>query len=79
MGHWIVDTAGIGAAIAIGVGLSVFAAYVGVLRWIQTAPASASAPAQGISQDAEPDVQHASSAEAVVGPGGGAVTGDDIT
>ena len=38
MGFWFVDTAGIGSVIAVGVGLSVFVAYVALVRWIQTAP-----------------------------------------
>ncbi len=38
MGHWIIDTAGIGSLIAVGVALSVFAAYVRMLRWIRSAP-----------------------------------------
>lgn len=38
MGHWIVDTSGIGSIIVITVGLSVLVAYIYMLRWIQTAP-----------------------------------------
>ncbi len=38
MGHWIIDTAGIGSLIAVGVALGVFGAYVRMLRWIQSAP-----------------------------------------
>jgi len=38
MAFWFLDTAGIGSLVVLTVGLSVFAAYVYVLRWIQTAP-----------------------------------------
>ncbi|RME79048.1 MAG: hypothetical protein D6784_01425 [Chloroflexi bacterium] len=38
MGFWIVNTPGIGSLIVLTVGLSVFAAYVYMVRWIQTAP-----------------------------------------
>jgi hypothetical protein len=38
MGYWFVNTAGIGSIIVFAVGLSVFAAYLSMLRWIQTAP-----------------------------------------
>jgi hypothetical protein len=38
MAFWFVDTAGIGSIIVLAVGLSVLAAYLYVLRWIQTAP-----------------------------------------
>jgi hypothetical protein len=34
MGHWLMDTAGIGSIIVLGVGLSVAFAYVYMLRWI---------------------------------------------
>jgi hypothetical protein len=37
MGHWLMDTAGIGSIIVLIVGFSVLAAYVFMLRWIQTA------------------------------------------
>ena len=38
MAFWFVDTAGIGSLVVLTVGLSVLAAYLFVLRWIQTAP-----------------------------------------
>lgn len=38
MGHWILDTAGVGSIIVWGVGLAVLAAYLYMLRWIQTVP-----------------------------------------
>lgn len=38
MGHWLIDTAGVGAMIAILVGASVAATYLAVLRWIKIAP-----------------------------------------
>lgn len=38
MGYWFVNTAGIGSIIVLVVGLSVFSAYIVMLRWIQTAP-----------------------------------------
>ena len=41
MGYWLVNTAGIGSLIVLSVGLSVLAAYVYMLRWIQTAPPDA--------------------------------------
>jgi hypothetical protein len=37
MGYWIMDTAGIGSIIVFAVGFGVLAAYVYMLRWIQTA------------------------------------------
>jgi hypothetical protein len=46
MAFWFLDTAGIGSLVVLAVGLSVFAAYVYVLRWIQTAPADAEADPQ---------------------------------
>lgn len=38
MGHWLMDTAGIGSIIVLAVGFSILVAYVYVLRWIQAAP-----------------------------------------
>ncbi|MEW5956597.1 MAG: hypothetical protein AB1801_02655 [Chloroflexota bacterium] len=38
MGLWIIDTAGIGSIIVFAVGFSTLAAYLYMLRWIQTAP-----------------------------------------
>ena len=38
MAYWLMDTAGIGSIIVVVVGLSVFVAYVYMLRWIQTTP-----------------------------------------
>ena len=38
MAYWLMDTAGIGSIIVVVVGLSVFVAYIYMLRWIQTAP-----------------------------------------
>ena len=38
MGHWLMDTAGIGSIIVLGVGLSVAFAYVYMLHWILSAP-----------------------------------------
>lgn len=38
MGHWLVDTAGIGSLVVLGVGFSVLIAYLTILRWIQSAP-----------------------------------------
>jgi len=37
MGHWLIDTAGIGSIIVFVVGFSTLGAYVYMLRWIQTA------------------------------------------
>jgi hypothetical protein len=39
MGYWIIDTAGIGSIIALGVAGTVFLIYAGVVRWIHDAPA----------------------------------------
>ena len=38
MGHWLVDTAGIGSVVVLSVGFLVLAAYIFMLRWIQRAP-----------------------------------------
>lgn len=38
MGHWLMDTAGIGSIIVLVIGFSVLAAYIYTLRWIQAAP-----------------------------------------
>ncbi len=38
MGHWIIETAGIGSLIVVAVALGVFGAYVRMLRWIRAAP-----------------------------------------
>ena len=38
MGHWLVDTAGIGSLVVLSVSFLVLAAYVYMLRWIQRAP-----------------------------------------
>lgn len=46
MGHWFVNTAGIGSAIVFVVGLSVLAAYYRLLRWVQAAPPEADRPAE---------------------------------
>jgi len=52
MGYWLMDTAGVGAIIVIATGLSVFAAYIYMLRWIQTAPCDP-APVETAPQDEE--------------------------
>jgi hypothetical protein len=52
MGHWLMDTAGIGSIIVLAVGFSVLAAYVYMLRWIQIAPRDL-APAETDPQDEE--------------------------
>jgi hypothetical protein len=38
MAHWFFDTPTIGSIIVFIVGISVFIAYVRMLRWIQTTP-----------------------------------------
>ncbi len=38
IGHWIINTAGVGSIIVFTVGFLVFAAYVYMIRWIQTTP-----------------------------------------
>ncbi len=43
MAHWLIDTAGLGSLIAIGVALIVLAAYARMLFWIQGAPSDRTA------------------------------------
>lgn len=38
MGHWLIDTAGIGSIIVFMVGFSTLGAYIYMVRWIQTTP-----------------------------------------
>ena len=38
MGHWLMDTSGIGSIVVLGVGFCVLGAYIFMLRWIQGAP-----------------------------------------
>ncbi len=38
MGHWLMDTAGVGSIIVLGIGFSILGAYIYMLRWIQTTP-----------------------------------------
>ena len=45
MGHWLMDTAGIGSIIVFTIGFSLLAAYLYTLRWIQTAPPDTPTPA----------------------------------
>ena len=52
MGHWLMDTAGIGSIIVLGVGLFVAFAYVYMLRWILGAPPDP-VPAEVGSKDGE--------------------------
>ena len=52
MAFWFLDTAGIGSLVVLTVGLSVFAAYVYVLRWIHTAPPD---PAPASVEAGQPD------------------------
>lgn len=44
MGHWILDTAGIGGIIVGLVAIPVLLAYIGMVRWIAHAPGGASEP-----------------------------------
>ncbi len=37
MGHWLMDTSGIGSIVVLGVGFCVLGAYIFMLRWIQGA------------------------------------------
>lgn len=39
LGHWLIDTAGVGSVIVVVVGLGFLAAYVYMLRWIRQVPA----------------------------------------
>jgi hypothetical protein len=52
MGYWFVNTAGVGAIVVLTVGLSVFIAYVYMLRWIRTAPRDP-LPAEAVVKDEE--------------------------
>jgi hypothetical protein len=52
MGYWFVNTAGVGAIVVLTVGLSVFIAYVYMLRWIHTAPRDP-LPAEAAVEDEE--------------------------
>jgi hypothetical protein len=63
MGYWLVNTAGVGAIIVLTIGLSVFTAYVYMLRWIQTAPRDP-VPAETAAQDEEITVAGAGGKEA---------------
>jgi hypothetical protein len=53
MGYWFVNTAGIGSIIVFAVGLSVLAAYLSMLRWIQTAPSDPAPVSTGADQPDE--------------------------
>jgi hypothetical protein len=53
MGYWFVNTAGIGSLVVLTVGLSVFAIYLYVLRWIQTAPPDPAPVSTGADQPDE--------------------------
>lgn len=44
MGHWILDTAGVGGIIVGLVAIPVLLAYIGMVRWIAHAPRGASEP-----------------------------------
>jgi hypothetical protein len=52
MGYWFVNTAGVGAMVVLTVGLSVFIAYVYMLRWIHAAPREP-LPAEAVANDEE--------------------------
>jgi hypothetical protein len=52
MGYWFVNTAGVGALVVLIVGLSVFVAYIYMLRWIHTAPRDP-LPAEAVAEDEE--------------------------
>ncbi len=52
MGHWIIDTAGIGSLIVVAVAVGVFGAYVRMLRWIWAAPHD-QGPKAGMREDRE--------------------------
>ena len=47
MAHWLIDTAGVGALIAITVAGTVFLVYVRLLGWIAGAPRDPEAPTAG--------------------------------
>jgi hypothetical protein len=50
MGHWLMDTPGVGSIIVLGVGACVLAAYIAMLRWIKGAPPE-SVPIEASAQD----------------------------
>ena len=52
MGHWLVDTAGIGSIIVLSVGFLVLAAYVYMLRWVQRSPREVGSQDEGIVAEA---------------------------
>jgi len=52
MGHWLIDTSGIGSIVVLGVGFCVLVAYILMLRWIQAAPPDP-VPVEVGSQDEE--------------------------
>ena len=52
MGHWLVDTAGIGSIIVLSVGVLVLAADVYMLRWIQRSPREVGSQDEGIVAEA---------------------------
>jgi hypothetical protein len=52
MGHWLVDTAGIGSIVVLSVGFLVLAAYIYMLRWIQRSPHDVGSQDEGIVAEA---------------------------
>lgn len=63
MGHWLMDTAGIGSIIVLGVGFCVLAAYIYMVRWIRSAPRDP-VPIEVGSQDEESMAAEAGGEEA---------------
>lgn len=63
MGHWLMDTAGIGSIVVLGVGFCVLVAYIYMVRWIQGAPPDP-VPVEIGSQDEESTAAEAGGEEA---------------
>ncbi len=63
MGHWLMDTSGIGSIVVLGVGFCVLVAYIFMLRWIQGAPPDP-VPEEISSQDEESTAAEAGGEEA---------------
>ena len=63
MGHWLMDTPGIGSIVVLSVGFCVLIAYIFMLRWIQWAPPE-SIPVEASAQDEDSTATEAGGEEA---------------
>lgn len=63
MGHWLMDTPGIGSIVVLGVGFCVLIAYIFMLRWIQGA-APELIPVEASAQDEDGTATEAGGEEA---------------